>query len=653
MPDNTTLRLSPNGRFLATGDYERTKVWNTQTGECLLDSQMLGEPFVQLTDIYSVDDDCRLLVTNSAHRSGSLYRIDIAGGGYEALPLHYHMDEALADADGIRALRRSSAPGDQTECCDCASGKILWSRSPYLGRQASAFSGDGSRVLFSDGVRLTVVDARTGTTIRECDARGHGVLSHAGKLLADWSWEVPTLRVRSVATGLTLWSKSFPGGLNATRFLPDDSALLVALASAVVLLDAKTGSMSRRWPISGAVQFDVSGDSRTAVVQNGAEGIEFLDLQRGGQLPQSADPPGRIVNLDFRSDRLIGRGKGFRTMWHVAGGRSGRDLDLDAGPFVHVNLRWLQGLSGVCVSADRRIVATWSINDEFSPLQVRDATSGTVLRTVGEIVPGGEFALSPDGRTIAVFRSCRRPAIPEVDEEGEWHIAEDVEFQEIQLLEVATGWVRRRFAEPSRPEALAFSPDGRTLASAHDNAPVFLWDLYGERSNLLPKPDAAALRAAWVDLSSSDSERGFRAMCLLIQHPAEAMPVLARNLKPAAAPNPRRLGQTIEELGDRDYRTREGAERELAELADEVRTQLRAALDAGKGNAEANRRLERLLHRAGATPPILRSLRAHEVLERVGTPAAKAVVESSAKGSPDAIRTKDALVTLARWEHGR
>ena len=152
-PDNTTLRLSPNGRFLATGDYERTKVWNTETGACVFDSETLQEPFVQLTDIYSVDNDGRLLVTNSIHRGGSLYRIDIPRGRYEALPLHYHMDEAITDAEGIRALRRSSAPGEQYECCDCATGTVLWSRSPYNWRAGSGFSGDGSRVLFSDQSR--------------------------------------------------------------------------------------------------------------------------------------------------------------------------------------------------------------------------------------------------------------------------------------------------------------------------------------------------------------------------------------------------------------------------------------------------------------------------------------------------------------------
>ncbi len=73
-------------------------------------------------------------------------------------------------------------------------------------------------------------------------------------------------------------------------------------------------------------------------------------------------------------------------------------------------------------------------------------------------------------------------------------------------------------------------------------------------------------------------------------------------------------------MGDRDYRTREAAQRELVEIADEVQPQLRATYDAGTGSAEANQRLERLLNRTNATPRNLRNSRAHEVLERMAPP---------------------------------
>ncbi len=38
--------------------------------------------------------------------------------------------------------------------------------------------------------------------------------------------------------------------------------------------------------------------------------------------------------------------------------------------------------------------------------------------------------------------------------------------------------------------------------------------------------------------------------------------------------------------------------------------------------------------------------------ERIGTPAAKAIVESSAKGDPQCEQTEDAAATLARWDVG-
>ena len=123
--------------------------------------------------------------------------------------------------------------------------------------------------------------------------------------------------------------------------------------------------------------------------------------------------------------------------------------------------------------------------------------------------------------------------------------------------------------------------------------------------------------------------------------------MLAANLKPTAAPSPRKIQQLIEELADRDYRTREAAERELAALVEEVRPMLQVAYDAGTHGPEAGQRLERLLNNTSASRI---RIRAHEAMERIGTPAAKAIVAESAKGNPTSEQTKDAIATLGRWE---
>ncbi|MBX9628504.1 MAG: hypothetical protein K2X82_32200, partial [Gemmataceae bacterium] len=71
----------------------------------------------------------------------------------------------------------------------------------------------------------------------------------------------------------------------------------------------------------------------------------------------------------------------------------------------------------------------------------------------------GKPAISPDGRFVA---------------HSDAHGA--------SLREVETGRVVREFRHRGPTTALAFSPDGRTLAAAAAGTPVYLWDLTGTRT---------------------------------------------------------------------------------------------------------------------------------------------------------------------------
>jgi len=84
-----------------------------------------------------------------------------------------------------------------------------------------------------------------------------------------------------------------------------------------------------------------------------------------------------------------------------------------------------------------------------------------------------------------------------------------------------------------------------------------------------------------------------------------------------------------------------------------VRPLLQEASDSGAHGPEAGQRLERLLHRApAASGRSLRPIRAHEALERIGTPAARVILERSGKGAPGCEQTEDAAAALDRWDTG-
>lgn len=79
---------------------------------------------------------------------------------------------------------------------------------------------------------------------------------------------------------------------------------------------------------------------------------------------------------------------------------------------------------------------------------------------------------------------------------------------------------------------------------------------------------------------------------------------------------------------------------------------LRKTLEDGP-SAEVRRRVTELLSKIGGAAPrgeLRRSLRAIEALERIGTPEAKAVLQSLAKGMGGAMVTKAAQAALDRLE---
>jgi hypothetical protein len=125
---------------------------------------------------------------------------------------------------------------------------------------------------------------------------------------------------------------------------------------------------------------------------------------------------------------------------------------------------------------------------------------------------------------------------------------------------------------------------------------------------------------------------------------------LTEQIKPVAKPDPKEIARLIRELDDDDFTHRETASETLAkhgELAFELLKDAQKRAVA----AEQKRRLQLLLDdlgAPGARGETLRTLRAVETVERMGTRAARSLLESWASGAAEARLTQEAKAALAK-----
>ena len=97
----------------------------------------------------------------------------------------------------------------------------------------------------------------------------------------------------------------------------------------------------------------------------------------------------------------------------------------------------------------------------------------------------------------------------------------------VVLIELATGQVRHEFQHHGKVEpALAWQADGRVLAAASPEAPVYLWDIVGNRTGNPVEWNPANDDVRWANLCDSDASAAFRSLRQLWAHPDRAVAFL-------------------------------------------------------------------------------------------------------------------------------
>ncbi len=216
----------------------------------------------------------------------------------------------------------------------------------------------------------------------------------------------------------------------------------------------------------------------------------------------------------------------------------------------------------------------------------------------------------------------------------------------VRMWELATG--TRRLDLPAHEgavHALAFSPDGRTLATASMDGTVRFHDLTASAITWKLPP------ATWTTLASPDAAEAEGAFQALKAAPEAALALFSKHLRPAPAVNEAEVRRLLDEIDAPRFAVRSLAARSLEAIGLPALPILRQALT-GQPTLEVRRRIERLVEAMEdvmLSAEELRQGRAVEVLEHLGTPAAKRLLKALADGTPGALQTQAARSALSRW----
>jgi HEAT repeat protein len=152
----------------------------------------------------------------------------------------------------------------------------------------------------------------------------------------------------------------------------------------------------------------------------------------------------------------------------------------------------------------------------------------------------------------------------------------------------------------------------------------------------------------WSDLTG-EAPKAYRAIWTLGASLKQATPFLSDRLKPTEEVDAKFVQRLLADLDSNQFETREKAGKELAKLGERIAPDLQKALDKNPSE-EMRRRLKELLDLPTPVPSgeTLRTLRAIQALERIGTKEACEVLKKLGTGAEAARETREAKEALER-----
>jgi WD40 repeat protein len=575
-------------------------------------------------------------------------------------------------ADGQRAAL--SVGAGAVTLFSVPDGKVVRRIDPGKGgARALALTSDGSCLAVADGSGVRFCSAASGALPRRLDHDAAPFSSLAfsrdGRFLAATSsggsvhlWDVTSKRELHPPEGHT-------AGVQAIVWLDAGKRLASWDAGGrVILWDPGTGR-----PVEGCRGLDVRPASLAATpdgqgIQGVTQGGTFRRWRpgssvqsRGLDLPSGFGPP---LAIDHDGRQAAGRGAGLALrLWGPDGERS---LPPAAAPSDHLVFS-PDGTRLAGVAAGRPVV--WGCTDR--KLLLGDPASA--VRANPAYLPLRQAIWTPDGRALLLrlFREIRavevvsgaaRPGVPPAPQEitalgvspDGRRLACARDGGAVEVLDAHSGRRLCRFdGGPGRVDCLAFAPDGRLLAGAGPGGLVLVWKLPSPPRQELTRGRRVAL---WSALGAGDADAAARAMAVLADSPQSCMDLVRERLGDLTDRNdPRRLARLIAALDAEDFEARERAQKDLAAAGAEAAAGLREALQTTRSE-EVRRRVRELLQRIpeGEVPPgWLRGVRAVEVLECLGSPEARGLLQELARKAGEPRVAQEARDSLSRLGAGK
>jgi RNA polymerase sigma factor (sigma-70 family) len=682
------MAFTPDGKQLIAREIESEEtmagpvhVWDVATGK---QARKLDGLSKQQYMVFDISPDGTMLALRGLDGTVSMWNIvkDEPGrilgkapeGGLRILAVTFTPDSKTLGARSFDGI---------TRLWDIATGKELLSLGESPGPRGMsltdslngvlqmtnvAFSADG-KTMISAGqdstIRLWDVSNGKETAKESVSVAGHQGAIRTLAVAADGRTVATrgqdnTIRRWDAATGKETGQFRIPAGATVSSFSPDGKLLAFNDSEEnVYLWDVTTGKERRRFEGKAAItDFAFSADGKTLAGKTIAHQLVFWDvasgqaMQRMRKPDEAADEVRIFLNVPFDQTQA--------TVPSLLFSPDGR---LIACKEHHRGLLTFDPAIKDLTQGDETRIHLWDVRSRKKLRTLEGPKEGTAA-----------FTFSPDGKTLAVANRD----------------------QTITLWETLTGKPRGQFDGPSAkatPTFLAYSPDGRTLAAGcADNAIRFydavtgraLGEFKGHQGEIscltysadgrsivsgssdttaivwnttgLRKPDAAGVVSAeqletfWSDLASSDGAKAYQAICSL-RTSAGAMAFLESRVKPAAAPDAKRLAALMADLESSNFETREAAVLELVKIGELAAPALQEVLDR-RPLVELRQRIEMVLDRIAAarslSPDELRTIRVVEVLEGNPKSEARPLLESLAKGAPGARLTQEANAALQR-----